>query len=156
MENRMPEFYTFTADLSEGKRVTIEIDGEKTRDELLTVFEDFLRACGRELPPNANLTVSENIVLSEEETSTFTVNDDPPLSLVEDNMSVNVSEKDWYFTNKPEIKAPYIDAQKLKDAVIPFLENLKKDPEKVLLRWPNRASVIEDKISEINEILSGE
>ena len=30
----------------------------------------------------------------------------------------------------------------IENSIIPFLENLKKDPDKVLMRWPNRAEKI--------------
>ena len=50
---------------------------------------------------------------------------------------------------------PQIDTKltKLHDAIIPFLENLKKDPEKTMLRWPNRTEVINSQINKIRKII---
>ena len=50
---------------------------------------------------------------------------------------------------------PYIDTKllELEAAIIPFLENLKKDPEKTMLRWPNRADVIDQQIEKIKKII---
>ena len=35
--------------------------------------------------------------------------------------------------------------------VVPFMQNLMKDPEKVMIRWPNRKEVVE---RQLNKILS--
>lgn len=35
--------------------------------------------------------------------------------------------------------------------VVPFMENLMQDPEKVMIRWPNRAEVVK---KQLNKILS--
>ena len=41
----------------------------------------------------------------------------------------------------------------IENSIIPFLENLKKDPDKVLMRWPNRAEIVDKKIQEIRNII---
>lgn len=35
--------------------------------------------------------------------------------------------------------------------VVPFMENLMRDPEKVMIRWPNRAEIVK---KQLNKILS--
>ena len=42
---------------------------------------------------------------------------------------------------------------KLEEEILPFLENLKKDPEKTMLRWPNRAEVVDKQIQKIKDII---
>ena len=36
--------------------------------------------------------------------------------------------------------------------VVPFLQNLMKDPEKVMIRWPNRKSIVEAQLKKILSI----
>lgn len=36
--------------------------------------------------------------------------------------------------------------------VVPFLQNLMKDPEKVMIRWPNRKEVVEKQLKKILSI----
>lgn len=36
--------------------------------------------------------------------------------------------------------------------VVPFLQNLMKDPEKVMIRWPNRKQVVEAQLKKILSI----
>jgi hypothetical protein len=35
--------------------------------------------------------------------------------------------------------------------VVPFMENLTRDPDKVMIRWPNRAEIVQ---KQLNKILS--
>lgn len=49
-----------------------------------------------------------------------------------------------------------IDGSKLtelENTILPFLENLKKDPEKTMLRWPNREQIINQQIQKIKSIM---
>jgi hypothetical protein len=39
--------------------------------------------------------------------------------------------------------------------VIPFLQNLMKDPDKVMIRWPNRKEVVEKQLKKILLITQG-
>lgn len=39
--------------------------------------------------------------------------------------------------------------------VVPFLQNLMKDPEKVMIRWPNRKEVVEKQLNRILTITRG-
>lgn len=36
--------------------------------------------------------------------------------------------------------------------VVPFMQNLMKDPEKVMIRWPNRKEVVEKQLKKILSI----
>jgi hypothetical protein len=36
--------------------------------------------------------------------------------------------------------------------IVPFLQNLMKDPEKVMIRWPNRKEVVEAQLKKILSI----
>jgi hypothetical protein len=40
--------------------------------------------------------------------------------------------------------------------MIPFLKNLTKDPEKVMIKWPNRASVVQKHMDKLLTITRGE
>jgi hypothetical protein len=43
-------------------------------------------------------------------------------------------------------------AEKLKaveSIVVPFMQNLMKDPEKVMIRWPNRKEIVEKQLKRI-------
>lgn len=44
--------------------------------------------------------------------------------------------------------------QKVGDIVIPFMENLMRDPEKVMIRWPNRAEVVQKQLNKILSIIN--
>jgi len=37
--------------------------------------------------------------------------------------------------------------------VVPFMQNLMRDPEKVMIRWPNRAEVVEKQLKKILSII---
>ena len=37
--------------------------------------------------------------------------------------------------------------------IIPFMENMMQDPEKVMIRWPNRAEVVEKQLKKILSII---
>ena len=39
------------------------------------------------------------------------------------------------------------------EAIIPFMENMMQDPEKVMIRWPNRAEVVEKQLKKILSII---
>lgn len=42
--------------------------------------------------------------------------------------------------------------QKVEDLILPFLNNLTKQPEKVMIKWPNRKEVVEMQIQKLLEI----
>lgn len=45
--------------------------------------------------------------------------------------------------------------QKLREVeaiVVPFMQNLMKDPEKVMIRWPNRKEIVEKQLKKILSI----
>ena len=44
--------------------------------------------------------------------------------------------------------------QMVQDIVVPFMENLMKDPEKVMIRWPNRKEVVEKQLKKILAIVN--
>jgi hypothetical protein len=39
--------------------------------------------------------------------------------------------------------------------VVPFMQNLMKDPEKVMIRWPNRKEIVEKQLQKILSITKG-
>lgn len=48
----------------------------------------------------------------------------------------------------------YADKLKSVEAIIvPFLENLMRDPDKVMIRWPNRAEVVDKQLKKILSII---
>lgn len=73
-------------------------------------------------------------------------------------------EDDWDFGfstfNEEEIKETYKTedgrAQQIYDAVLPLLNNLKKDADtNPYIHWPNRAEKINEFIAKLNTILEG-
>ena len=51
----------------------------------------------------------------------------------------------------------YISQGKLNricDIIIPFMENLTRDPEKVMIRWPNRAEIVKKQLNKILSIVN--
>jgi hypothetical protein len=68
------------------------------------------------------------------------------------NSAVNVTEK-TYEEKLNATERTY--AQKLaavEAIVVPFMQNLMKDPEKVMIRWPNRKDVVEKQLQKILSI----
>jgi hypothetical protein len=64
--------------------------------------------------------------------------------------AVDEDELDVVQTVQTQIENSYRDAQKLEDkvnrlynAILPLLANLKKNPEKDFIKWPNRTAKIE-------------
>jgi hypothetical protein len=45
--------------------------------------------------------------------------------------------------------------KKLYDSIVPLLANLKKNPEKEYIKWPNRVSKIEEFEAKISKIVYG-
>jgi len=39
--------------------------------------------------------------------------------------------------------------------IVPFLTNLQKDPDKVMIRWPNRKQVVEEQLKKVLSITRG-
>jgi hypothetical protein len=37
--------------------------------------------------------------------------------------------------------------------VVPFMENLMQDPDKVMIRWPNRAQIVQQQLNKILSIV---
>jgi hypothetical protein len=42
--------------------------------------------------------------------------------------------------------------KQVENLVLPFLTNLTKDPQKVMIKWPNRAEVVERQIQKLLKI----
>lgn len=40
----------------------------------------------------------------------------------------------------------------VEEIIVPFLQNLMKDPEKVMIRWPNRKDIVEKQLKKILSI----
>jgi hypothetical protein len=56
--------------------------------------------------------------------------------------------------DNPFIDSAYTDKlTALENEILPFLETLKQNPEKAMLRWPNRAADVEKKLLAIRDIL---
>jgi len=52
-----------------------------------------------------------------------------------------------------QIEMSYKDRLKqVENLVLPFLTNLTKDPQKVMIKWPNRAEVVERQIQKLLKI----
>ena len=63
------------------------------------------------------------------------------------------------FTDEQEIiaiAAPVDDrAERLRSMIMPLLMNLKKNPEKEYIHWPNRGPIIDKQIEKITAITRG-
>ena len=46
--------------------------------------------------------------------------------------------------------------EEIKKLTLPLLYNLKKNPEREYIKWPNRVQIIDDQIKKINEVADGE
>ena len=57
------------------------------------------------------------------------------------NSAVNITEKTY------AEKLAAVEA-----IVVPFMQNLMKDPEKVMIRWPNRKEMVEKQLHKILSI----
>jgi hypothetical protein len=54
---------------------------------------------------------------------------------------------------KTQTEKTYAEKLKAVEAlVVPFMQNLMKDPEKVMIRWPNRKEVVEKQLQKILSI----
>ena len=42
---------------------------------------------------------------------------------------------------------------RVQNIIVPFMENMMRDPEKVMIRWPNRAEVVEKQLKKILSII---
>jgi len=141
---------------SSAKDVCITLKGEHNVEQLLHEFMDFMKACGYSFNIGEYIDVCNDIE-DESENSSY----DQYLKEKEDKQE----EEDWNnsFVVAPEDRVEpdsslsenlYEDKYAvLKDEILPFLENLKGDPEKVMIRWPNRSEVVQKKIDAINKIL---
>jgi hypothetical protein len=76
--------------------------------------------------------------------------------------AVDEDELDVVQTVQTQIENSYRDAQKLEDkvnrlynAILPLLTNLKKNPEKDFIKWPNRTAKIEQFEDVLRKIIEG-
>ena len=86
-----------------------------------------------------------------EPTETMRLYPDNTLGLGEQGVSDDDFESFKQFKQAP--MGPSV-AQEMADTILPFLESLKKDPDKAMIRWNNREDVVNSKIKEIEKILS--
>ena len=77
----------------------------------------------------------------------------------EENESEYFLDKETGTVFKAQEDNPFIDSTytdkltALENEILPFLETLKQNPEKAMLRWPNRAADVEKKLLAIRDIL---
>ena len=73
-------------------------------------------------------------------------------------MKLDLNEEDDFgFTmvTSDELAAPEAQAkaEMLRDMIMPLLNNLKKNPEKDIIHWPNRAEKIDAFIKKMNKLV---
>ena len=57
------------------------------------------------------------------------------------------------FTSEEDFIPPVDKVQGLYDMIMPLLNNLKKNPEKDYLKWPNRAKKVDEFIKKIDDYM---
>ncbi len=58
---------------------------------------------------------------------------------------------------KQQLNAAWTERmEEIKKLTLPLLYNLKKNPEREYIKWPNRVQIIDDQIKKINEVADGE
>lgn len=153
------------------KNVSFDTHGVDSLDEILAEFLNFLKASGWEFDiddklkivnPDENTKVSitpfgEAVLKALQDTS---LEEDKSEEVFADDVAdikINVSEsatdtsrvvdfaqEDWLTQSK---------LNQVADTIIPFLESLKRDPEKIMIRWPNRANIIDEHLNKIKNII---
>jgi len=160
--------------------IVITLNGEQNLTQVFEAFKGYLQAVGFCLKMDDRIDIVNDIVNDEVPSSADDVWDDEDEDEDEDkseeswegpgHQEFSLVRNGGYNTELQERKyddttsgkdldesfvEPYIDTKllELEAAIIPFLENLKKDPEKTMLRWPNRADVIDQQIEKIKKII---
>ena len=59
------------------------------------------------------------------------------------------------FATEEDIKPNDDRAEKLRKMIMPLLNNLKKNPEKEMIVWPDRVKKIDDFIKKMNKVVDG-
>jgi hypothetical protein len=65
-------------------------------------------------------------------------------SEIEDQIKKQVSVSEQSYKEKLD---------KVQAIIIPFMKNLMSDPEKVMIRWPNRSEMVEKQLKKILSII---
>ena len=134
-------------------------------DELLEEFMSFMKGCDYCFQIDDYLEINNDFIESstpesqETEKSTLdeydSVNDINDDHIVEYEITPQEILDEYDSTSVVSVSSlPYIEKIKeLEETIVPFLENLKRDPNKIMLRWPNREEVIENQILKIKGII---
>jgi hypothetical protein len=77
---------------------------------------------------------------------------DDHLNIAEVTSSTEIVEPIGY-THTPSHQQALDKISKLQAEILPFLQTLRKDPEKAMIRWPNRQEVVEQLIEKIKTII---
>jgi len=59
------------------------------------------------------------------------------------------------FATEEDMKSNDDRADKLRKMIMPLLNNLKKNPEKEMIVWPDRVKKIDDFIKKMNKVVDG-
>jgi hypothetical protein len=143
METFNFNYYNDSGGLDRSRNVTVNITGSYSPEVIMREFETFLNACGYQR--GEVQSPYKDIVPDTMATTQYDEADEKTAEIL--------SAYEALFDAQMTAVPPVTVEQKLKESIIPFLENLKKDPDKVLMRWPNRQAVVENKIEEILNIL---
>lgn len=77
-------------------------------------------------------------------------------AMTEDELSVVQESKAQAETASATAEEAFAKAQIMYEAIIPLLNNLKANPEKDYIYWPNRYEKLDDFADKLHQILSGE
>ena len=156
--------YVQSDEFANDTEIVITLNGEQNLTQVLEAFKGYLQAVGFCLKMDDRIDVVndfEDLDETDVEIEESWEGSGPgheEFSLVH-NGGYNTELQEYDTTSGKDLDEsfvePYIDTKllELKGAIIPFLENLKKDPDKTMLRWPNRAEVIDQQIEKIKKII---
>jgi hypothetical protein len=78
--------------------------------------------------------------------------DEEELKLLEDNFPDGIQKYEASLNNIVDT-LNNVKIKQLEEEIIPFLESLKKEPEKNMIHWPNRTETIDKRIQKIKSII---
>lgn len=77
----------------------------------------------------------------------FTFHDESEIDeLIQKQVTQSVNQTEQTYAQK---------LQQVENIIVPFLNNLMRDPEKVMIRWANRKEVVEKQLKKILSITRG-
>lgn len=80
------------------------------------------------------------------------LNHDFGFTFEDDDENLNSSLQEEVVVLKRKVQHLNGRLEQLRDIFMPLLENLSKNPDKVMIKWPNRKAVLEDQIERLKAL----